>query len=124
MSMKTAIFIAKRCSNEVKRTQLYFLYRSEYVPKSTEISAFWHSSYYSRLVYVTTAFDVIAMHCIRGPRGILCTCGEKAHTSKRVSVIACNNAISKAQCAPWWQSPGRVTTLLRQNYKIKNNGCH
>ena len=37
---------------------------------------------------------------IRGPRGILCTRGEKAHTSKRVSVIACDNAISKVQCAP------------------------
>ena len=36
---------------------------------------------------------------IRGPRGILCTRGEKAHTNKRVSVIACDNAISKAQCA-------------------------
>ena len=62
-----------------------------------------------------------------GPNGILCTRWEKeyasvrqtfvayddclvkneaydaekkAHTSKRVSVIACNNAISKAQCAP------------------------
>ena len=36
----------------------------------------------------------------RGPRGILCTRGEKAHTSKRVSVIACDNVISKVQCAP------------------------
>ena len=36
----------------------------------------------------------------RGPSGILCTRGEKAHTSKRVSIIACNNVISKAQCAP------------------------
>ena len=36
----------------------------------------------------------------RGPRGILCTRGEKAHTSKRVSIIAPDNAISKAQCAP------------------------
>ena len=34
---------------------------------------------------------------IRGPRGILCTRGEKAHTSKRVSVIACDNVISKAK---------------------------
>ena len=25
---------------------------------------------------------------------------KKAHTSKRVSIIACNNVISKAQCAP------------------------
>ena len=32
-----------------------------------------------------------------GPRGILCTRGEKAHTSKRVSVIACDNVISKAK---------------------------
>ncbi len=37
---------------------------------------------------------------IRGPRGILCTRGEKVHTSKRVSIIACNNVISKVQCAP------------------------
>ena len=36
----------------------------------------------------------------RGPRGILCTRGEKAHTSKRVSIVACENAISKVQCAP------------------------
>ncbi len=28
-----------------------------------------------------------------------CTFGEKEHTSKRVSVIACDNAISKARCA-------------------------
>ena len=35
----------------------------------------------------------------RGPRGILCTRGEKAHTSKKVSIIACNNVISKVQCA-------------------------
>ena len=29
-----------------------------------------------------------------------CTCVEKkAHTSKRVSIIACNNVISKTQCA-------------------------
>ena len=37
---------------------------------------------------------------IRGPRGKLCTRGEKAHTSKRVSIIACNNVILKVQCAP------------------------
>ena len=35
----------------------------------------------------------------RGPRGILCTRGEKEHTSKRVSVIAYDNVISKAKCA-------------------------
>ena len=34
------------------------------------------------------------------PRGILCTRGEKAHTSKRVSIIACDNAISKVQFIP------------------------
>ena len=36
---------------------------------------------------------------IRGPLGILSTRGEKEHTSKRVSIIACNNVISKEQCA-------------------------
>lgn len=36
----------------------------------------------------------------RGPRGILCTRREKAHTSKRESIIAPDNVISKAQCAP------------------------
>ena len=36
----------------------------------------------------------------RGPHGILCTRGEKAHTSIRVSIIAPDNAISKVQCAP------------------------
>ena len=68
-----------------------------------------------------------ARYFIMGPNGILCTRWEKeyasvrqtfvacddclvkneaydaekkAHTSKRVSVIACDNAISKAQCAP------------------------
>ena len=35
----------------------------------------------------------------RGPRGILCTRGEKEHTSKRVSVIASDNVISKAKRA-------------------------
>ena len=33
------------------------------------------------------------------PKRYFCTFGEKAHTSKRVSIIACNNVISKAQCA-------------------------
>ncbi len=36
---------------------------------------------------------------IRGPRGILCTRGEKEHTSKRVSIIAPDNVISKTKCA-------------------------
>ena len=35
------------------------------------------------------------------PKKILCTFGEKEHTNKRVSVIACDNAISKVQCATW-----------------------
>ena len=33
----------------------------------------------------------------RGPHGILCTRGEKEHTSKRVSGIVPDNAISKAK---------------------------
>ena len=40
-----------------------------------------------------------ALSQIRGPQKILCTFGEKEHTSKRVSVIACDNVISKVQCA-------------------------
>ncbi len=36
---------------------------------------------------------------IRGPQKILCTFGEKEHTNKRVSIIVCNNVISKVQCA-------------------------
>ena len=47
--------------------------------------------------------NALLCHCEalpnRGPRGILCTRGEKAHTNKRVSVIACDNAILKVQCA-------------------------
>ena len=38
-------------------------------------------------------------HSYRGPLGILCTRGEKAQTSKRVSIIAPDNVISKAQFA-------------------------
>ena len=34
-----------------------------------------------------------------GPRGILCTRGEKEHASKRVSVIVRDNVISKAKRA-------------------------
>ena len=44
-------------------------------------------------------FNDSALSQIRGPQKILCTFGEKEHTSKRVSIIACDNAISKVQCA-------------------------
>ena len=33
------------------------------------------------------------------PKRYFCTFGEKEHTSKRVSIIACNNVISKTKCA-------------------------
>ena len=40
-------------------------------------------------------------HLVKSHARYFCTCVEKkAHTSKRVSVIACDNAISKVQCAP------------------------
>ena len=49
------------------------------------------------LVFYVRSTFVIARRCqFGGPRGILSTRGEKAHTSKRVSVIACDNVISKA----------------------------
>ena len=43
--------------------------------------------------------EILAQSIYRGPRGILCTRGEKEHTSKRVSIVAPDNAISKAKCA-------------------------
>ena len=43
--------------------------------------------------------DFLAQSIYRGPHKILCTCGEKEYTSKRVSIIARNNVISKAKCA-------------------------
>ena len=76
----------------------------------------------------TPHYKTHARYFIMGPNGILCTRWEKeyasvrqtfvacddclvkneaydvekkAHTSKRVSIIACNDVISKAQCAPW-----------------------
>ena len=43
--------------------------------------------------------SVIASGNTGDPKRYFCTFGEKAHTSKRESVIACDNAISKVQCA-------------------------
>ena len=54
---------------------------------------------------------------IRGPRGILCTRGEKEHTSKRVSVIACDNVISKEKCA----TRTRLRTNPSRTPKIHQN---
>ena len=45
---------------------------------------------------------------LQTPRKILLYLrGEKAHTSKRVSIVAPDNAISKVQCAPY----GRVSAF-------------
>ena len=54
----------------------------------------------------------------RGPRGILCTRGEKAHTSKRVSIIAPDNAISKVKCATRVRL---VDNLHNNKYNILNS---
>ena len=44
-----------------------------------------------------------------------CTCVEKkAHTSKRVSVIASDNVISKAQCATHLPEGNRIFTCVEQ----------
>lgn len=51
-------------------------------------------------------FYVIA-RSYRGPHGILSTRGEKEHTSKRVSVIATDNVISKTKCATYLQEGKR-----------------
>ena len=47
----------------------------------------------------------------RGPHGILCTRGEKEHTSKRLSIIAPDNAISKT----------KHTTCVRLVDNLHNN---
>ena len=63
-----------------------------------------------RLLAMSAAFDFrkckrlllssLAVSALyRGPRGILCTRGEKENTSKRVSINAPDNAISEAKCA-------------------------
>lgn len=79
-----------------------------------------------------------ARYCIMGPNGILCTrwekeyasvrqtfvacddclvkneaydAEEKAHTSKRVSVIALDNVISKAQFAPRARCGNRIVVV-------------
>ena len=56
---------------------------------------------------------------LRNPRKILCTFGEKAHTSKRVSIIAPDNAISKAKCATQF-SPFYGSVL----YSVQRTLCH
>ncbi len=50
-----------------------------------------------------------------GPRGILCTRGEKAQTSKRVSVIVCDNVISKAKLCDAYT---RIFRTLKETSKI------
>ena len=71
----------------------------------------------------------------RGPRGILCTRGEKEHTSKRVSIIACDNVISKAKLSgtprdtlyPWGKGVCEHKTTdcrLRQSVGQKRSVRH
>ena len=58
--------------------------------------------------------SVIASGNTGDPKRYFCTFGEKAHTSKRESVIACDNAISKVQCA----------THLPEGNHIKNHASY
>ena len=61
------------------------------------------------MLYVVPCNALMSLRSInRGPRGILCTRGEKAQTSKRVSVIACDNVISKAQFATHLPEGNRI----------------
>ena len=55
-------------------------------------------------IFPCNVLYVIANRNTGTPRDT-CTRGEKAHTSKRVSIIACDNAISKAKLCD--ASPGR-----------------
>ena len=94
----------------------------------------------------TPHYKTHARYCIMGPNGILCTRWEKeyasvrqtfvacddclvkneaydaekkAHTSKRVSIIAPDNAISKVQCATHlpeglpYKTPRKILMYLR-----------
>ena len=54
----------------------------------------------SGFVFADTLCRLVVNLRNRGPRGILCTRGDKAHTSIRVSIVALDNAISTVQCAP------------------------
>ena len=45
----------------------------------------------------------------RGPRGILCTRGEKEYASIRQPTVACDNRLVKREVYDAWQSPGRDT---------------
>ncbi len=46
---------------------------------------------------------------IRGPRGILCTRGEKEYASIRLAIVACDDCLVKNEAYDAWQSPGRDT---------------
>ena len=60
----------------------------------------------------------------RGPRGILCTRGEKEHTSKRVSIIAPDNAISEAKCATCTRQRRRtLRCTLHYASKLARSRC-
>ena len=79
--------------------------------------------------YVVSAMPFVSLPCKallslrntsnRGPHGILCTHGEKAQTSIRVSIIAYDDVISKAKLCD--ASPVRVT-LLSSPRKILYSG--
>ena len=57
-------------------------------------------------IIIRTKYSVIASG-IRGPRGILCTRGEKEYASIRQSIVACGNRLVKNEA--YDASPGRDT---------------
>ena len=57
----------------------------------------------------------------RGPQKILCTFGEKAYTSKRVSIIAPDNVISKVQCATHRPEGKHITKPTQDTFVLARN---
>ena len=49
--------------------------------------------------------------CYRGPRGILCTRGEKKYASKRQPTVACDNRLVKREAYDVW--PGLCTFVQK-----------
>ena len=95
-----AFAVILRCSDICPfgklRIYLNFGFKPKYNFDEVKISLWQKPKYHLRSKYNRP--PVAAESLLKwGPRGILCTRGEKAHTSKRVSIIACNNVISKVQ---------------------------
>ena len=88
--MQSLFFLLQMCRRHHRR-KLYFYQILTYISNRLIHFVLLRKKLLSKEILVQSIY--------RGPRGILCTRGEKEHTSKRVSIIAPDNAISEAKCA-------------------------